>query len=252
MTHVRHGAVAALLATASLSAFAQSTPNGDPPAMWGVGLGVSAERMPYRGADTDTSVLPLLMYESKWFSVLGPTVALKLPSAGPVSFRLKVQYSGDGYDSGDSEFLRFMHERKDGFWLGGSAIWNTGFADLTAEYLAAAGNSDGQKFKLQVDRTFRQGDWAFTPRFAAKWYDDKYVDYYYGVRRDEVIPGRRFHKGESTMNAELGLRVNYALARNQSVFVDVSASTLGSEIKDSPLVDRSSEAAVRFGYLYRF
>lgn len=254
MKHHRHAVFAAVLATLSVSAAQAADPasSADQPAVWGIGAGVSVERTPYRGADTDINPLPLLMYESRWLSVFGPNVSLKLPSAGPVSFRLKAQYSGDGYDSGDSDDLRFMHERKGGFWLGGSATWRTGFVDLTAEYLAAAGRSDGQKFKLQADRSFKQGAFEFTPRLAAKWADDKYVDYYYGVRRDEVIPGRRFYEGKSSVNVELGLRVNYALARNQSVFLDVSASTLGSGIKDSPIVDRSSESTVRLGYLYRF
>jgi outer membrane scaffolding protein for murein synthesis (MipA/OmpV family) len=253
MTHARSVVLAAALGALSLPVLAAgpgATP--DQPAVWGIGVGVGVERTPYRGADTDVTPLPLLMYESRWLSVFGPNVALKLPSAGPVSFRLKAAYSGDGYDSGDSDDLRFMHERKGGFWLGGSATWHAGFADLTAEYLAAAGRSDGQKFKLQIDRGFRQGAFQFTPRLAAKWADDKYVDYYYGVRRDEVVPNRPFYQGKSTVNMELGLRVNYGFAQNQSVFVDVSASTLGSGIKDSPIVDRSSETAVRFGYLYRF
>lgn len=258
MNHPRSGGrvavIAAVLSTLSIPAAFAAEPalSADQPAVWGIGVGVGVERTPYRGADADITPLPLLMYESRWLSVFGTTAALKLPSAGPVSFRLKAQYSGDGYDSGDSDDLRFMHERKGGFWLGGSATWHTGFADLTAEYLTAAGQSDGQRFKLQIERGFKQGAFQFTPRLAAKWADDKYVDYYYGVRRDEVVPNRPFYQGKSSVNVELGLRVNYALAQNQSLFADVSASTLGSGIKDSPIVERSSEAAVRFGYLYRF
>ena len=259
MTSPRSGSQAASLAFAAIAALSVSAVraaepglSADQSAQWGIGAGVSVDRKPYRGADADVTPLPLLMYESRWLSVFGPSVALKLPPAGPVSFRLKAQYSGEGYDSGDSDDLRFMHERKGGFWLGASATWHTDFANLTAEYLAAAGRSDGQRFKLQVDRAFRQGAFEFTPRLAAKWADDKYVNYYYGVRRDEVIFNRPFYQGKSSVNVELGLRVNYALASNQTVFVDMSAATLGSGIKDSPIVGRSTEAAVRFGYLYRF
>ena len=34
--------------------------------------------------------------------------------------------------------------------------------------------------------------------------------------------------------------------------LDLSTTNLGSSIKDSPLVDRSSQSSVRVGYLYRF
>ena len=39
---------------------------------------------------------------------------------------------------------------------------------------------------------------------------------------------------------------------HHSVFLDVKATRLADEIKDSPLVDRSTENSVLFGYLYRF
>ncbi|WP_375214447.1 MipA/OmpV family protein [Aquabacterium sp.] len=36
------------------------------------------------------------------------------------------------------------------------------------------------------------------------------------------------------------------------LFADVSATALGSAIKSSPLVDRSTLPGVRLGWLYRF
>ena len=37
-----------------------------------------------------------------------------------------------------------------------------------------------------------------------------------------------------------------------NVFVDLSATRLGSAIKDSPLVDRANQGSVKAGYLYSF
>jgi outer membrane scaffolding protein for murein synthesis (MipA/OmpV family) len=42
------------------------------------------------------------------------------------------------------------------------------------------------------------------------------------------------------------------LAPNQTTFVDLGVTRLGSSIKNSPLVDRSTLPMVRVGYLYRF
>src|SRR5688572_4643684 len=58
------------------------------PSSWGLGVGVGVERKPYRDFDNKTRLLPLLTYESKWISLSGLSADLKLPSAGPVSFRL--------------------------------------------------------------------------------------------------------------------------------------------------------------------
>jgi len=220
---------------------------------WGLGLGVAIERKPYRGIDDETRALPILMFENRWVSLLGPRLDLKLPSAGPVSFRLRARYAGDGYEADDSPDLRGMDERKAGFWAGGAALWRTPYVNLSAELLGdVSGHSKGTQFKLSAERGFKSGAFELTPRVAAIWLDSKYVDYYYGVRPGEATAGRAPHAGESTLNVELGLRANYRFAPRQSVFVDVSGTALGSGIKRSPLVERSNQAGVRLGYLYRF
>ena len=220
---------------------------------WGLGVGFGYERKPYRDFDNKPQGLPLILYTNQYVSILGPSIDVHLPSAGPVSLRLRARYSQDGYEAEDSPYLVGMAERKDGFWVGGAAIWRAGFANLSAEILAdAAGNSKGTKLKLQIDRRFGYGPLAFTPRLAAQRFDDNYVDYYYGVLSGEARPDRAGYVGLASTNIEAGVRIDYTIARRQNIFVDVSGNHLGSGIRDSPLVDRSNSSAVRFGYLYRF
>jgi len=219
---------------------------------WGLGLGVGFDRKAYRDFDNDPSGLPLLLYENRYVSFFGTTLDAKLPSAGPISFRLRARYSGDGYKAKDSPFLAGMAERKGGLWLGGAAIWRGSVINASAEALSATGDAEGKRFKVELNRNFKSGAFTITPRVSANWYDDKYVDYYYGVRASEVRAGRAQYTGKSATNVELGLRIGYAVSQRHNVFVDFSATSLGGAIKDSPLVDRSSEAGVRFGYLYSF
>lgn len=241
----------ALLALAPLQcALAQQTAATS---QWGLGLGASYERKAYRDFDDKVQALPLILYENSRVSLFGTTFDVKLPSAGPVALRLRARYAGDGYEADDSPFLAGMAERKGGVWLGGAAAWRTGYGNLSAELLGdASGHSKGAKFKLLFERSFKQGAVDITPRIAANWADSKFVDYYYGVRDGEARAGRAAYHGDASVNLELGLRLGYALAPRQSVFVDVSATRLGSDIKDSPLVERSNQTGVRVGYLYRF
>jgi len=221
-------------------------------AQWGAGLGAGIDRKVYRDFDNDVSALPLLMYENRHISFFGATLDYKLPQVGQFSFRLRARYAGDGYEAKDSPYLAGMAERKGGLWLGGAAIWQSGLARVSAEALAATGDAEGKRIKLEVSRGFSSGNLTLTPRIAANWYDDKFVDYYYGVRADEVRAGRADYKGEAATNAEVGLRFGYAIKPRHNVFVDVSASTLGSGIKDSTIVARSSDSSVKLGYLYAF
>jgi MipA family protein len=243
------GAASLLLGSAGLAA-AQAQ---EPASFWGVGLGVGFERKAYRDFDNKVRALPLLMYENRWVAVGGPGIDLKLPSAGPLSFRLRARYTFDGYEDDDSPYLAGMAERKGGLWLGAAAQWRGELGTLSAELLGdASGHSEGRQFKLQLDRRFQSGAFDLTPRVAAISLDRKYVDYYYGVRTGEAVSGRTAYAGSSAVNMELGLRLGYSLAPGQQLFLDLSGTRLGSGIKDSPLLERSSETGLRVGYLYRF
>lgn len=251
-------AAASLAAAACLPASAQvlapevAAAEASAQSHWGLGLGAGFTKSPLRQFDDKVDPLPLVLYESRWISLFGAKLDVKLPLDGPVSLRLRARYAGDGYEADDSPYLAGMEERKGGLWLGAAAIWRNPVANVALEALAATGDAEGKRFKLELNREFRSGALTVTPRVAAEWYDDKYVDYYYGVRAGEVRAGRAQYTGESTTNAEIGVRFSYAVDRRNHVFVDVSANRLGSAIKDSPLVERSSERSVRVGYLYAF
>ena len=172
------------------------------PSQWGLGLGVGLDSKPYRDFDNDVKALPLLLFENRYVSFFGAALDLKLPSSGPLSFRLRARYANDGHEAKDSPYLRGMAERKGGVWVGGAVTWRGSVINASAEALAATGNAEGKRVKLELNRQFQAGAVTVTPR--------------------------------------------------HTVFVDLSATGLGSAIKDSPLVDRSNQAGIKAGYLYSF
>lgn len=219
---------------------------------WGLGIGAGFTRAPYRDFDDDPQAIPLILYENRWISAFGTRFDVKLPSAGPLQFRLRAQYSGDGYEAKDSPYLEGMAERKGGVWVGGAAIWRGSYATLGLEALTSTGDAEGKRVKLELSREFHTGPVTITPRIAANWYDKKYVDYYYGVRAEEARAGRAQFTGKAGSDVQLGVRFGYAYRKRHNFFVDVSANSLSSDIKDSPLVDRSTETSIKLGYLYAF
>ena len=171
----------------------------------GVGLGVVSEGSPYRGVGTETKVLPLLMFENRHVRVLGPNLDLKLPPAGPVSFALSAKYSDNGYKASDAGALQGMAERKDGFWLGAKATWDTPWVNLSAGILGDAPNhSGGQQLKLEASRGYTLGPrMRLEPRLGLTWLDKAYVDHFYGVDAGEGTAARAGYKAPATVNTEL-------------------------------------------------
>lgn len=247
------GLLAVTLGLAAPAAGAQGIEFKPGESQWGIGLGADAQRDRYREMGNETQGIPLIYYENHWVRVMGPSVELKLPSAGPVSFRVKARYALDGYEASDSPHLAGMAERESSVWVGGEAIWRTPFVNLSAELLTdASSHSEGHRFRLQADRRFTYGQFSFTPRIAAIQLDEEYVGYYYGVNASEARVGRPQYAGDAAVNMEVGLRIDYALTPKQNFFLDLRSTRLADEIQDSPLVDRSTRPGLRLGYLYRF
>lgn len=239
----------------SSAAMAQSSQTGSgAESQWSLGLGAVSIQKAYRGIDRYNMAMPLLNYESQWVSFSVPKLDIKLYSGQSLSFRLRARYAGsEGYESSDSPYLAGMDERKGSVWAGGAAIWKNDIVNVSAELLGdASGNSKGSRFKLQVDRRFAVGSFGFTPRLGVESYDRKFVDYYYGVKASEARVGRSAYQGESSNGVEAGLRVDYSPARQHTLFLDFGVTQFGDAIKDSPLVEKSSQSTVSLGYLYRF
>lgn len=248
-------ALAALASLAHLPAHAHG--GGGEPAVegtqWGLGLAVMSERTPYRGVENKTRVLPVITFENRWVRLSGPGLELKLGQSGPVRFGLTAGLSGDGYKPGDSAFLAGMAERKSGVWLGARAQLATDWAHFSAQWSGdASGHSEGQRFRLGVERRFALGDIGISPRLSALWSDGKTNQYNYGVRAAEATAQRPAYSPGAGVDTEVGVRLDYRIAPKQVLFADLGVRSLGSEVRNSPLVDRSSVSEARLGYLHRF
>lgn len=248
-------AAAGLLTASAALAQAASAPRegeGDT-TRWGLGLGVSADARPYRALDRKAEVLPLLSFENRWVRVAGPGLEVKLLRQDPVSLGLTIGYARDGYKPEDSPVLAGMASRHASAWLGLRAGMRTPVGLLTAEWAGdAASHSGGRKLKLGVEQRLAWGELGLTPRVSATWLDAKFVQYYFGVEASEALGARPAYAPGSTMNVDAGLRLDWRLDAEQTLFADVGVTALGREIRNSPLVDRRTVPGARMGWLYRF
>ena len=252
------GLLASLPAQAQPDADASAQTEAPTPGGLGLGLGVNSRESPYLGVDRKNRVLPLLTYENDWFRFAGlggefKLGRLQLAPASELSFALKVDYRFDAYKSSDSAALAGMEARKGGVWGGGVVSWRNPIAQVRAEWSAdLSGHSKGQALSLGAEHRFGFGPVGLTPHVRAQWQDSKMVDYYYGVRDTEALPGRPAYSPGAATTLDGGLRTDFTFARRQSVFLDVSVTHLPGAIKDSPIVEHANPSSITVGYLYRF
>lgn len=250
--------LAAAIALLCLPLAAQES-DSEQESSWGLGLGVVSSQKAYTDMDSETRVIPFISYENEYIEVLGPNLKYKLPSfelndSNKFNFNLVGEYDFSDNDPDETPILNGMEERDGGFWVGAQVEWQNEFVNVSLELLTeAAGDSDGSIFNLGFERTWHIGErYMLTPRVVLSRVDKNYVDYYYGVRADEVRIGRPFYQGEAGLNTEVGVRGIYRIDQKQMIMLDLAVTSLATEIKDSPLVDSSTESRVMLGYIYRF
>jgi outer membrane protein len=242
------------LAQAQVQPVSVEEPHPVDQSQWGLGVGVGVQDSPYRGITKKFSALPIVLYESRYIHFFGNSIDFKLPSYNKeLTFTLRAKYAlGDGYDASDSANLQGMDDRNGALWGGATATWDNRIAKLSLEWLTA-GSTKGTTLRLNAEHGFVVSPrFKLTPHIGATWLNSDYVDYYYGVKANEVRADRAAYTGQSTTNIDAGLRADYAFTPQQLILVDLTGIHRGSGIKNSPLVDKSSSVGLRIGYLYKF
>jgi outer membrane protein len=236
-------------------------PGGLEGSRWGLGLGVMNTQKPYEGSKRESRALPFLQFENQYLKLSPMGFDVKLPrlSFGDkhrLDFAIAGRRSldGAGYEADDAPILAGMAERKRGYSLGASVRWRNDFAHIRAEWTSDVSNtSNGQRVSLNLERPWRVGgNLMIMPRIGVARVDSNYVDYYFGVRSDEAVAGRPAYVGKSGVVPGAGVSAIYRFDAHHSMMFDARVVGLPKSIKDSPLVDASTENRVFMGYSYRF
>lgn len=220
---------------------------------WGLGAGVVANDRGYRGEGIDVVPIPVLYFETQRFRFLGTQAEYELFGDGPFALDALLEYRFDGFEPDDEPVFAGMDERDGSLHAGFRAAYDFGALRLVGE--AAHDVLDehgGYHASLGVMRAYELGTFIVMPKAAVEFFSDDYVDYYYGVRQNEVRLGRPLYVGDSTVSYDVGVDVQRVFAKRHVVFVSAKYRFFGTEIENSPLVEESGAPQAVAAYVYRF
>lgn len=218
----------------------------------GVGLVLSPK--PYKDVDTDTILIPMIMYEGKRLSIRGKTAEYVLFSEDWWQLSGVLDMRFDGYEDDDSSALNGMDDREwtlesglafkvsDDTWGSIRLGW---LMDILSEH-------EGHELSLRYNYPIRMDKLVLTPNVGFAFHSDDLVDYYYGVENDEVRAGRPAYQADSTVNWFTGLGIGYELYENWTLYSNMRFEFYGDEIRESPIVDEDYGFGAIFGIMYSF
>ncbi|HSF19512.1 MAG TPA: MipA/OmpV family protein [Vicinamibacteria bacterium] len=247
-------AVAICTATAGVTYAAESPEPAEKKRLHvAIGSGFIASPRPYVGAKPQFFPVPVLhlRYE-RWF-LEGIRGGYALSQGEKLDARVFTQVRFRGLEPQSSPFLTGMEARKKSLDAGLELIYRGRPVGFRASALTdVLGRSNGQEVSLAAVTGAPLGKALVLVGFGPRWLSNNRVDYYYGVRSTEAQSGRPGYTGSSTVNWDLSITTIYELSPRWNAFWLVTREALGSGIRKSPLVERSSAYSLVASVTYSF
>lgn len=222
-----------------------------------VGAGVLWRDKVYAGyEDSDkVSAFPLVLFEGDRFFVRASNLGWKFVRGGEWEVSAIAEVEDDGYDDSSSDTLNGMDERDSYIGVGGQVTWQPSKWGFTLKGTTdVASESDGSQFAGNVHWTTKEG--AFVWRFSggATWMNEDFVDYYYGVKSKEAIPGirPRFSPDGEISYDLAGLMMFQQADSPWLLATGVKYTMYGSEVDDSPITSDDKELSLILAVGYTF
>jgi outer membrane protein len=222
---------------------------------------------PYSGKDAEVFPYPAAMfiYDRFYFAIdkagcrllANQRTAEPAPGTTLLYLDASARWRSDGYDSDDSDKLEGMHNRHKTMDVGGefgvAGEWGTVTVNLVTDSL---NHHNGRETRVIYSKTIKHcfdvNTLNITPLAGLALQSENLVNYYYGVRSDEVRPGRPAYRPDSAVNVILGINANYRLDRDWTMLAGINYYLLDDEIRDSPIVSRDYTISFIGGAMYKF
>lgn len=224
------------------------------PGSAGLGFMGRLESSPYRSAGDRRDLLPLYLYEGERFFLRANAAGVRASGDETQGLELFVERRLEGYPEDDiPDVMEGMAPRNSEadvgaryFWKHDRHLWDVSLRQ------DASGSSDGSELRASYGYAWRGQRWSLLPVVGVSWRSSKLNDYYFGVRDDEVTAERDAWSPGAGVDLNLGLYAKYRVLQNWSVIGGVQMTRYASEIRDSPLVDRSIKWSGMIGASYDF
>ena len=228
------------------------------PGSAGLGVATRITTSPYLGGGTRYDLVPLYLYEGDRLFLHANRAGIKLLNDGDREsgqrFDVFVEQRFEGFPAEKlPASLAGMGTRDSGIDLGLAYRLRRPWGTLRAELVRDVGSaSRGTEARLGYSYEWRSGPWSLRPDVSVSLRDAKLNNYYYGVRANEAMAGRPAYAPGAGTQAQLGLYGSYDVSERWRLLAGVSATVLGTSVKNSPIVQKRVLPALYIGAAYDF
>lgn len=225
---------------------------------WSIGGSVLSQVTPYNGAKSKDYLLPvpLVNYQSENFYFATLAAGYYLWNSPKDQLSVDVHYYPQAFKPSDSddEQMKKLNRRRDtvmgGFTYKHHESWGSLRGIISGDLL---GKSNGIIADAAYLYPFELGNWSLQPGIGAVWENKKQNRYAYGISQGESQrSGLAEYRPNDSWRPYVEISANYKFAENWDFFAMGRVDRLPSEVKDSPMVNKSVTAILWTGVTYTF
>jgi len=207
-----------------------------------LGLGAYTKSQPYYNVDPILVPTPVIFFDNSIFYVRWTRVGIyflgKKEGNYAWAFSLTLQPRPYGYLSLDIE----MMDERETSWEGGlafSAKKNNSWIEIMA-LTDIIDRHDTFVVKTEIGHDIEFQTFSLYPSLIAEYQSSSFMNYYYGVRSDEIITNKR-EKYTPNFGLQLGIQtyIKYPIAKNLSTLLNITLDHISKEATNSPIVEKS-------------
>lgn len=208
----------------------------------------------YKGGVSETQIYPLIWYDNGSFYFQGTSFGYRFYKGwADVSLDFDLAL-GEGYDPVDNKTLADLPELDGAVNVGLSIEKEFGDYELSlGVHTSASGSHGGVITEFGFGRNFELSDrWSLELGVGVTYNDKKYNDYYYGVKPQYALDNRPSYVADSDIDTSIELGLVGQLSDNWFTLLQVEHTNYGSEVSNSPIVEKSSDTFIALGIGYNF
>ncbi|WP_428737117.1 MipA/OmpV family protein [Sulfurimonas sp.] len=224
-----------------------------------IGFGPYIQSQPYTNTSDIILPSPVVFFDNSLFYVrwsrLGVYFLGDKQDDFAWGFSLTAQPRTLGYKSSDSKYLAGMDERKSS--LEGGLAFSAKYKDIYFENMLLndlLGYHKGWLNRTEVGTKYSVGKVNFYPSVVMLYTSDKFMNYYYGVKADEVnlTLNRPAYTAKSGFEFGVQTYIGFPLTNSFSALFNLRYDILPSSAKNSPLVENNYIYSGLASILYNF
>jgi outer membrane protein len=234
---------------------------GGPPE--GISAGVAAIYVSslYKGQEYRFRPIPSFSINYGRFSMFGPRLAYRIAGeqGNSVSLIALPNFFG-GYEAEDSPYLRGMETRKGTASLGLSFNYRIKYITFQGSYtkdvLGIHGGSSASlsvRSGIPINIFIKSLPFTFLGvGFGANYNSESFINYYYGVKYNEVTSGRLGYVSSGALNPFINFTMRTQISADWMFMTTYNSEYLSSKIKNSPIVNKDSVYRIFSNLSYSF